>query len=320
MSPQLPPSWWSQAIIFTGTDKINETIWKDSPRIHTRPGFTPAALHNPERLGAQQAMLDPALTPCLGTPSPVLPWVPDLLGEHWTHECGIVIIGQNYGQFITGYTTRPKRMSAQAYANATTWQGFQRTFIPDVVINDNDYYEKLAALLRTTGSNDRFVVTNLIRCTLVERGAAPRPGVTTRSDKNIDLNLPTHRDAYAAHADLPESRDWLWDRIIGTKSRTMIALGRAPYCGLLRLFASKKCTITDHKSGNQWQYRGAQWMYNCGINSIEGRLTKGDWHDVHSPALQRSWAIILVAHPAAENNDYKTAVPVINAARQPNGC
>jgi hypothetical protein len=307
-------------MIFTGTDTINETIWKESTRIHARPGFTPADLNDPERPGAQQAMLDPALTPCLGTPSPVLPWVPDLLGEHWTHECGVVIIGQNYGQFITGYTARPKRMSAQAYANATTWQDFQRTFIPDVVVNDNDYYEKLAPLLRATGSNDRFVVTDLIRCTLVERGAAPRPGVTTRSDKNIDLNLPKHRDAYAAYADIPESRDWLCERIIGTKSRTIIALGRAPYCGLLRLFASKKCTITDHKSGNQWRYRGAQWMYNCGINSIEGRLTNGDWHDVHSPALQRSWAIILVAHPATENNDYKTAVPVINAARQANGC
>lgn len=265
-------------------------------------------------------MLDPALTPCLGTPPPVLPWVPDLLGEHWTHECGIVIIGQNYGQFVTGYTTRPKRMSAQAYANATTWNAFQRIFIPDVVINDTNYYEKLAPILRTTGSNERFVVTDLIRCTLVERGAAPLPGVTTRSDKNIDLTLPTHRAVYAAYADIPESQDWLWERIIGTKSCTMIALGRAPYCGLLRLFASKKCTITDHKSGNQWRYRGAQWMYNCGINSIEGRLTNGDWHDVHSPALNRSWATILVAHPAWENNDYKIAAQVINAARQANGC
>ena len=320
MSPQLRPSWWSQAIIFTGTDTINETIWKDSPRVHAKPGFTPTDLDAPERLGAQQAMLDPALTPYLGMPSRVLPWVPDLLGEDWTHECGIVIIGQNYGQFVTGYTTRRKRMSAQAYANATTWQDFQRTFIPDVVINDNDYYEKLAPLLRTTGSDDRFVVTDLIRCTLVERGPAARPGVTTRSDKNIDLNLPTHRAAYAAYADLPESRDWLWDRIISTKSRTMIALGRAAYCGLLRLFASKKCTITDNKSRIQWRSRGAQWMYNCGISSIEGRLANADWHDVHSPALQRSWAIILVAHPARENNDYKSAVSVIYAARQPNGC
>lgn len=106
------------------------------------------------------------------------------------------------------------------------------------------------------GNNDRFVVTDLIRCTLVERGAAPRLGVTTRSDKNIDLNLRAHRTAYAAYADLPESRNWLWDRIIGTKSSTIIALGRAPYCGLMRLFREQEVR-----------------------------------HDVHSPALQRSWAL-----------------------------
>jgi len=162
-----PPSWWARASIFTGQDIINETIWNNSPRIHQRPGFTPSDLSNPESLGAQQAMLDPAVTSALAPL--VLPWVPDLLGDDWTHECGIVIVGQNYGQFVTGYTNRPKRMSAQAYGTATTWQDFQRTFIPDVVINDDQYYEKLAPLLNTTNTMDRFVVTDLVPQRQAER-------------------------------------------------------------------------------------------------------------------------------------------------------
>lgn len=172
MQPKLPPraappSWWARASIFTGQDIINETIWNNSPRIHQRPGFTPSDLSNPESLGAQQAMLDPAVTSALAPL--VLPWVPDLLGDDWTHECGIVIVGQNYGQFVTGYTNRPKRMSAQAYGTATTWQDFQRTFIPDVVINDDQYYEKLAPLLNTTNTMDRFVVTDLVPQRQAER-------------------------------------------------------------------------------------------------------------------------------------------------------
>jgi hypothetical protein len=262
-------------------------------------------------------MLDPAVTSALAPL--VLPWVPDLLGDDWTHECVIVIVGQNYGQFVTGYTNRPKRMSAQAYGTATTWQDFQRTFIPDVVINDDQYYEKLAPLLNTTNTMDRFVVTDLVKCTLVKR-AVIRSGATTRIDDNIDLTDPKHRVAYATYADLPESRGWLWERLMSTNARTIVALGRAPYCGLLRLFSSNGCTVTDHKSAKQWRYRGAQWMYNCGIDSIEGRLTNGDWHDVTSTTLHRSWAMILVTHPAMENNQYKTAVPVINTARHTTGC
>jgi hypothetical protein len=310
-------SWWAQARILTGKDTINEVIWKDSPRIHNLPGFTPSNLQNPGSLGAQQAMLDPAVTFGLGTL--VLPWVPDLLGDEWTHQCGIVIVGQNYGQFVTGYTNRPRRMSAQAYATATTWQGFQARFTPDVVIDDDQYYEKLAPLLNTTNAKDRFVVTDLVRCTLVQR-VAIRSGATTRIDNSIDLNDRKHRDAYAKYADLPESRDWLWERLTKTKARTIVALGRAPYCGLLRLFSSNACTVTDHKSGKPWRYRGTQWMYNCGIDSIERRLANGDWHDVTSATLHRSWAVILVTHPAMENNLYRTAVPVINAARQTARC
>jgi hypothetical protein len=85
------PSWWSSARILAGTDDINETIWNGSPRIHARQGFTTKDLSELWSLGAQQAMLDSSLSPELGKPSPVLPWVPDLLGQDWTHECGIVI-------------------------------------------------------------------------------------------------------------------------------------------------------------------------------------------------------------------------------------
>jgi hypothetical protein len=61
-------------------------------------------------------------------------------------------------------------------------------------------------------------------------------------------------------------------------------------------------------------------MYNCGISSVKGRLTNRDWHVVNSPVLQRSWHVVLVAHPATENNQYAAAVNVITAARAASGC
>ena len=234
--------------------------------------------------------------------------MPDLLGEEWTHESGIVIVGQNYGQFISGYTNRPKRMSALDYAKAKTWQDFQQVFIREVVINDDDYYELLAPLLDTTTAKDRFVVTDLIRCTLVKRGTPKvRGGTLQRLDANIDLNDEEHCKVYGRHADLPESTGWFWDRLVATKASMIVALGRAPCCGLLRLFASKACAVTAYPSGKVWTHQGVRWMYNCGINSIQGRLKGGEWHVVNSAALQRSWHIVLVAHPATENNQYASA-------------
>jgi hypothetical protein len=251
----------------------------------------------------------------------ILPWVPDLLGEEWTHECGIVIVGQNYGQFITGYTKRTKRMSAYDYVSATTWQAFQHAFVNDVVIDDNDYYELLAPLLQTTKSNARFIVTDLVRNTLVKRSTPKRrAGSVQRIDTNIDLNDVEHCRVYGSYADLPESKTGLWDRLTGTKAPTVVALGRAALCGLLRLFVNKGCTVTEHQSGTPWKYRGERWMYNCGISSVKGRLTNRDWHVVNSPVLQRSWHVVLVAHPATENNQYAAAVNVITAARAASGC
>jgi hypothetical protein len=312
MTPAQQKSWWKTAHIHTGTDIINDRIWKDSPHIHARKGFTPG-----EPIGAQQAMLDPTMTAGVGNPPRVIPWVPDLLGADWTHEDGIIIVGQNYGQFINGYTTRPKRMSGQTYANATTWQDFQRAFIEDVVIDDRDFYEPLAPLLTTTGSKERFVVTDLVKNTLVERGTT-RPGAGTRIDKNINLNDGRHCAVYGAYADLTESKDWLWDRLTSTKARTIIGLGRAPYCGLLRLFANNSCTITDHRTSRPWRFCGDRWMYNCGISSIAGRLANQDWHDATSAILQRSWRVILVAHPARENSSYEQAISVLEAAEPKN--
>jgi hypothetical protein len=315
VTPAQQPSWWATAHIHTGTDIINESIWKNSLQIHTRHGFTPGALSQQGSIGAQQAMLDPIITHGISNPPPVLPWVPDLLGTDWTHEDGIIIVGQNYGQFITGYTTRPKRMSAQTYANAITWQAFQRAFINNVVIDDQDFYEPLAPLLNTTGTKARFVVTDLVKNTLVERGPTT-PRAATRIDRNIDIKDGHHCAVYGAYADLLESKDWLWDRLVSTKARTIIGLGRAPYCGLLRLFATKSCTITDHRTGKPWRFRGERWMYDCGISGIGGRIANHDWHDANSATLQRSWHVILVAHPTRENSNYQQAIPVISAARQ----
>jgi hypothetical protein len=249
-------------------------------------------------------MLDPTVTPGLKMPTPVLPWVPDLLGDDWTDHRGIVIVGQNYGQFITGNTKRPKRMSTQRYATAAGWQAFQQTFVNDVVINDNDYYERLAPLLQTTKSNARFVVTDLVRSTLVKRGTPEqRGGILQRFDANIDLNDGDHCKVFGLYADLPESTQWMWDRLTSTKPSTIVALGRAPLCGLLRLFGKYGCPINEHPSGKHWKYKGERWMYNCGINSIQGRIKSGEWHIVNSTTLERRWHIVLVTGRASSNRE-----------------
>lgn len=165
-------------------------------------GSTYENLVHPGAVGAQQAMLDPSVSTGLANLPPILPWVPDLVGEEWMHECGIVIVGQNYGQFIAGYTKRTKRMRAYDYASAITWQAFQKAFINDVVIDDNDYYELLAPLLRTTKSNARFILTDLVRNTLVRRGTPKRrAGTVQRIDRNIDLNDVEHCKVYGSYAD-----------------------------------------------------------------------------------------------------------------------
>jgi hypothetical protein len=326
MLPQGPAnprhqSWWAQANIFSRADPVNESIWIDSPPIHARQGFTPAGLTHPGAVGAQQAMLDPTVTIGLANPAPILPWVPDLLGNEWTHECGIVIIGQNYGQFIAGYTTRPKCMSAHVYAMATDWQGFQKTFVKEVVIDDKLYYERLAPLLGTTESFARFVVCDLVRTSLAMRATVVRrKGMLQRIDAKIDLNDASHCKVYGDYANLAESVRWMWDRLTSSRARVIIALGRTPLCGLLRLCASKGCTIYDYQSRTPWAYTGSRWMYNCGITSIEDRLQSGEWHVIQDSNLARTWHVVLVSHPARENSDYTTALPVVKAARRAAGC
>jgi len=271
-------------------------------------------------MAPQQVMIDPRVTPG-GRRTTVLPWVPDLLGSDWTDRCAMLIVGQSYAGFLDRYSNRPNRMPVYQYQNAGDWQTFQRDYIPAVVEDDLQYYEKLSPLLQITGSYSRFAVFDIVRASLVERRVvAMISGCQQRRDGDLDLRDQSQRSVFRAYASLPESRRWTWDRVTGSHASLIVALGRTAACQLIHLFLLNGCLVHERNSKRRWTYSGQDWVYNCGMSSLKTRLSAKDWYVVTSPRMGRTWHVVVVVHPSFENEGYTSAGCVIAAARIALGC
>lgn len=220
-------------------DVINDDIWNSSTTIHTDGHFLPSALTPVGSIGAQQAMLDPAFHPFAFSRS-VVPWVPDILGEDWTHPEATFVVGPALAGFIEGYSGRNKTLSLSAYLAAPDWRTFQRKFIAHVVRGDENHYEKLAPLL---GHISRFAVFDLCRSSLVVRTGA---GTKGRQDQNINTRFAEHRAVFARYAEHPKSKYWTKSRLVNSKGRIIVALGFTAEYGLVRLFAGKRNERKGH--------------------------------------------------------------------------
>ena len=252
MSGPFRQSWWKNVVFLTAADAINDSIWTDSPKIHARHGFRPRDLSRPGRCGAQQVMIDPRVTPGVRRTT-VLPWVPDLLGSDWTNPCAMLMVGQSYAGFLDHYSNRSNRMPVHQYQNAGDWQTFQQDYVPAVVEDDLQYYEKLSPLLQITGSYSRFAVFDIVRASLVERRAvAMIGGCQQRRDGALDLRNPSQKSVFRAYASLPESRRWTWDRVTGSQASLIVALGRTAACQLIHLFLLNGCVVHERNSGRPW--------------------------------------------------------------------
>ncbi|MCE5306810.1 MAG: hypothetical protein LLG20_04140 [Acidobacteriales bacterium] len=300
-------------------DRTNEDIWASSAVIHQQLGFHPGLFVAPGSVGPQQAMLDPAIHPWL-PPNCVAPWVPDLLGEEWTHPNAVLVVGSALAGFIGGYSRRDQVMELSDYFAAQTWQAFQRVFFRDVVSGDEDYYERLCPLLNHPR---RFACFDLVRCSLVVRAAAT---AHRRRDENINTRWPDHRAVFARYAEHPKSKQWATARLLDSHARLIIALGFTAEYGLVRLVADLGMRVRDSQTGLLWQERRLRepgnWTYGYpggSGRSLASRYTPPCWWQVEDPATgSPRWAIVPLVHPSSWGSDpgYRKSRSLIAAARR----
>jgi hypothetical protein len=315
--------FWTTARLLANThtpDTTNDDIWTSSTTIHSTSHFQPSLLQQHGSVGAQQAMLDATIHPWV-LPGTLVPWVPDLLGEDWTHPHAVFVVGSALAGFIRSYSTRDHTMSLRSYLAALDWKAFQSAFIQDVVLRDDDHYERLCPLLN---HRSRFAVFDIARCSLVVRG---RHTGTERRDENIDTLLTAHRSVFAQHAEHPKSKRWTQARLIGSRARLIIALGFTAEYGLVRLFADMGMRIRDSVTHAIWRERRLQrpenWAYGYPGGSRERSLGKRYsphcWWEIEDPATDSPrWALVPVVHPSSWGDDpgYAESRKLIAAARR----
>jgi hypothetical protein len=300
-------------------DAVNQDIWAFSPAIHRQASFREELLAHAGSIGARQAMLDPAIHPTLRAGS-VAPWVPDLLGEEWTHPNAIFVVGSALAGFIEGYSSRDHVMSSDAYLTAQDWTAFQRVFLRDVVAGDGDHYEKLCPLIN---HRSRFAVFDIARCSLVVRATVNG----RRKDENVDTRMPGHRAVFARYAEHPKSREWTTARLVGSRARMIIALGFTAEYGLVRLFDDMGMRVRDSVTRSLWRERRLRnpdnWTYSYPGGSRDRSLRKRydppAWWEIEDPATGNPrWALVPVVHPSAWGGDpgYRRSRKLIAAARR----
>jgi len=299
-------------------DRTNEDIWASSAAIHQQPAFHSGQLVAPGSAGPQQAMLDQAIHPWLPA-NCVAPWVPDLLGEEWTHRNGVLVVGSALAGFIGRYSRRDRVMDLKDYLAAQNWEAFQRVFFRDVVSGDDDYYERLCPLLNHPS---RFACFDLVRTSLVVRSVA---AMQRRNDENINTRWPDHRAVFARYAEHPKSKQWSTARLLGSQARLIIALGFTAEYGLVRLVANMGFRVRDSATGQIWHERLLRepdnWTYGYPGGkgrSLACRYKPPCWWQVEDPATGAPrWAIVPVVHPSSWGADprYQASRTLVAAAR-----
>ena len=231
------------------------------------------------------------------------------------------MVGSALAGFIQGYSSRDRVMDPYDYLAAQDWSAFQRVFLRDVVAGDSAHYEKLCPLIN---HRSRFAVFDLARCSLVVR-ATPKAGV--RQDENINTRLLDHRCVFARYAEHVKSKQWTTGRLLGSRSRLIVALGFTAEYGLVRLFADMGMRIRDSVTRRLWKERRLRmpdnWTYGypggSRNRSLRKRYSPPAWWEVEDPVTGNPrWALVPVVHPSAWGDDpgYRRSRKLIAAARR----
>lgn len=308
---------WREARLacFAGAvDPTNENVWGHAFEL---PNDTQPRHENFQSVGSigpQQMMLDRSIHPWI-EPGMVASWVPDLLGEEWIHDNATLLVGSAPAGFIAGYSGRQRAMRLQDYLRANDWKEFQRSFFQQVVLDDENHYERLSPLI---DHKSRFAVFDLCRASLVVRGALTTKG---RRDKNVDMRQPAHRLIYASWAEHPNSKRWTKARLLSSRARLIVALGFTAEYGLVRLLSEMGMHVRDSVTGHLWRQRKLRvpenWTYGYPGPSLSSRYSPASWWIIEEPTGGKRWVVVPVAHPSswAVDPGYCRSKALIHAAR-----
>jgi hypothetical protein len=282
---------------FDFSDALNEEIWLLSSDLQqqVQPIDT---IKLPGIIGAQQAMLDSNLLAERGP----LPWVPDLVGNEWQNQNGIVIIGSAYAGFVREYSTRSATMPLSQYLAASSVKDFQNLFLRYVVRGDPGYYTPIQNLCSDLGNASRLSLVDLCRVSLVERGV----GVQKRSDgsSGIVTKAPAVFEKYVENK---QASEWLWRRFVDGQAKCVLALGSIAEHGLLRLFSRHGMTIMqDGEPFDVSPIAMGGWAneYADPSRKLSYWLNHETWWTVRGyvDEIERIWYVMPVYHPARHAN------------------
>jgi hypothetical protein len=290
-------NFWNP-VHFNFTDALNEDIWNLSPEVQHEV-HPIDSLMQPGVIGAQQAMLDGDILAKRGP----LPWVPDLVGQDWQNESGIVIVGSAYAGFIREYSTRVDTMPLNQYLAATSVKDFQELFLRYVVREDHRYYVPIQNLCSDLCCASRLSLLDLCRASLVKRGL--------RDGKHFDSSssriFKEDPAVFAKYVEAEQSAEWLWRRFVEGQAKCVLALGFTSEHGLLRLFAQRGMTVTQGKfsfcvkpcAKGAWANKYANsgrtlgfWLRNKTWWNVRGQVN----------GVKRVWYVLPIYHPAQHGN------------------
>jgi hypothetical protein len=227
-----------------------------------------------------------------------LPWVPDLVGQDWRDESGVVVVGYAYAGFIREYSTRSATIPLDQYLAASSVKDFQNLFLRYVVREDPSYYTPLQNLCSTLGSASRISLMDLCRVSLVKRGL----GGAQRSDSSSGI-VKEDPAIFEKYTESVQPAEWLWQRLVGGQAICVLALGFATEHGLLRLFARRGMSITQNEvpfsvspiAHGAWANEYADPSRKLGY-----WLTHETWWTIRGQVngIDRMWQVLPVYHPA----------------------
>jgi hypothetical protein len=295
------PSFWERR---APQDELNDRIWRESTSLQEEIQSLEDA--RDRGVGAQQAML---------LPDRALPWVPDLLGEDWRSTEAILVVGSAYSPFVTGAAGRACTMAVDEYASASTWQEFQSAFVSGVVERDPNYYGYLKVLARATpepNGTSHLGFLDLCRASFARRIDHRFQG----GDKVVRDSC----DLYERYVEHPKAQAWTWERLTASNSERIVAMGSIAEHGLLRLFASRGCSVWI---GDELQRirvsRGGRWVTGYALNkcTLTSWTLKGQWWSIAGAVENkpRTWYVLPVLHPSRASGGYDREIELLSLMR-----
>ena len=222
---------------------------------------------------------------------------------------------------------------------------FFDSFFRRIVIGDPDYYGPLGALFSAVGlSQNDIALFDLCRASFVEKTHINYKG-------GVESTYPTQYSAFVEGPPVPFPPKevpssfadwtwdtWLWERIMGTESRCIVALGHIAQNGILRLFRGRLAVGTFQLSRHSGSVTHLPKCLASGNNAwptpdpkypLSGWLTNKDWWivsgtiHVDGQESKRSWCVLPIYHPSARETKqcpcdpgYQKTIQVLKAMRQ----